>query len=213
MKRRFAVRRWRILALSVLWLGGALTECWALQAPAPASLPQAAALPALPGSDMGKAMPAALSASRVQELSSQLGRMVEIWVHQGDAEPESIRTLLAQMVTDEPPPTGVPLGLWRQNLWFAQALIAARQGDWPALEAVLKQLHDLDPDRQDARLRADQALAWAQYAMLSGDAPAARTQAQAAQQDYALVCQAKEPAMACNLRAWWYSLDVVEGQL
>lgn len=199
---------------------GSLALCWglhgaalALQVPVPV-LPQAAVQSASPVQPGGVAsVPApVLGVSKTQELSSLVGRLVDAWVHQGDESPTEMLDLLQRMETSEPPPPGVPLTLWRHTLWHTQALIAARAGMIPSLQAALGHLRELDPERKEARLRADQALALAQYAMLSGDAVMARSQAQAAQQDYALVCESPVPHAMCSLRAWWYSLDLMAEQ-
>lgn len=203
---RWALRRWGG-AGGLLW--GLHAGCLALQVPTPAP-PQAAVQPALPAS--GAEVPVPEAASKALALSSQMGRLVDVWMHQGDESPAEMLDLLQRMETSEPPPTGVPLTLWRHTLWHAQALIAARAGMIPSLQTALGRLRELDPERREARVRADQALALAQYATLSGDAGTARAQAQAAQQDYALVCEAAVPSPMCSLRAWWYSLDLMAEQ-
>lgn len=210
---RLPGRGWRC---SSLWLIGGLlgghASVEALQVPPPVA-PQAAAQPALPPVEKAaSAVQLRLSQGRVQELSGSMGRLVEAWMHQGDEDPGAILKSLGNMAASEAPPPGMSVALWRQNLWHAQALIAARTGDISALQAALQSLRELDPQRQDARIRADQALALAQFAVLSGEAVNARAQAQSAQQDYALVCSVPTPTMACSLRAWWYSLEVLTEQ-
>ena len=203
MRRK--MRRWGVSG-GLLW--GLHAGSLALQVPAPV-LPQAAVQPALPASGSEVSVQAA---GKALELGHQLGRLVDAWIHQGDESPTEILDLLQRMETSEPPPAGVSAVLWRHTLWHAQALIAARTGMIPSLQAALGHLRELDPERREARVRADQALALAQYATLSGDAGTARSQAQAAQQDYALVCEATVPSSMCSLRAWWYSLDLMAEQ-
>lgn len=203
MRRK--MRRWGV-AGGLLW--GLHAGSLALQVPTPVP-PQAAVQPASPAS--GSEVPVQ-AAGKALEQGHQLGRLVDAWIHQGDESPAEILDLLQRMETSEPPPTGVSAALWRHTLWHAQALIAARAGMIPSLQTALGHLRELDPERREARVRADQALALAQYATLSGDANTARSQAQAAQRDYALVCEAAVPSPLCSLRAWWYSLDLMAEQ-
>jgi diguanylate cyclase (GGDEF)-like protein len=141
-----------------------------------------------------------------------MSRLAEPWIQQGDDEPERLLAALGALAKLERPPAGLSRSMWLRSLWRTQALIAARSGRVKAMQVALERLRQLDPQRQDPLLRADQALVLAQYEDLQGQTAEAEHDATAAQVDYEQACQAPSSAPACDLRAWWRSLRILTQQ-
>jgi diguanylate cyclase (GGDEF)-like protein len=140
---------------------------------------------------------------------AQVSRLAESWIQQGDDEPERLLAVLNELAKLERLPAGVSRGLWVQAVLRTQAQIAARSGRVKAMQIAIEQLRQLDPQRQNPLVRADQALALAQYEDLRGQSAEARSYALAAQADYAQACQDPQRQNACDERAWWRSMRLL----
>lgn len=138
-----------------------------------------------------------------------LSRLTEAWLLHGEDHPQRMLASLAALAELDRPPQGISSALWRRALLRSQAHVAARSGQVRTMQKALESLRQLDPQRQDALLRADQALVLALHEDLQGRSAEARDYALAAQADYAQACQSAATVAGCDPRAWWRSLRLL----